>query len=68
MRPKPNLAAAGERAKTENYPRWRDCCENKYHHNVIQGHDNHYEIIAAGYSEKRISYDAGELKRLVDEG
>jgi hypothetical protein len=54
--------------KLRNYPRWRECCENNYHHNVIQGQDNYYEIIAAGYSEKRISYDAGELKRLVDEG
>jgi len=54
--------------RLRNYPRWRDWGENKYHHNVIQGHDNYYEIIAAGYSEKRISYEADELKRLVDEG
>jgi hypothetical protein len=62
------LAAAGERAKTEKLSAVAGSCEIKDHHNVTQRQDNYYEIIAAGYSEKRISYDAGELKRLVDEG
>jgi hypothetical protein len=61
------LPRASER-RLRSYPLWRDWDENKYHHYVIQGRDNYYEIIAAGYSEKRISYAAGDLKRLVDEG
>ncbi len=50
------------------YPNWRDWDKKDYHHYIVQGHDNYYEILAAGYTERQIPYDeAGELKRLVDE-
>ena len=54
--------------RLSDYPRWRDWDKKKYHHYVIHGHDNYYEILASGYSEKQISCDeAGELKRLIDD-
>ena len=62
------LRQASQRRATD-YPNWRDWDEKEYCHFVVQGHDNYYEIIATGYSEKQIPYEeAGELKRLVDEG
>lgn len=55
--------------RAADYPNWRNWDAKDYFHFVVLGHDNYYEIIAAGFSEKKISYeDAGELKRLVDEG
>ena len=57
--------ASRERAKS--YPNWRNWDKKVYHHYVVQGHDNYYEILATGYTERQISYaEAGELKRLVD--
>jgi hypothetical protein len=51
------------------YPNWRARDQTEYCHFVVHGHDNYVEILAAGFSEKRLPYEAaGELKRLVDEG
>jgi hypothetical protein len=58
--------ACGQRLK--NYPEWRNWDDRKYVHYVDQGHDNYYEILASGFTKKKLPYDeAGELKRLADE-
>ena len=55
--------------RAADYPNWQNWDAKEYFHYVVQGHDNYYEIIAAGFSEKQLPYEeAGELKRLVDEG
>jgi hypothetical protein len=54
--------------RERSYSNWRDWDKKKYDHYVVQGHNNYYEILAAGYAERQIPYEeAGELKRLVDE-
>lgn len=54
--------------RERSYPNWREWDEKTYHHYVLQGHDNYYEILAASYAERQIrSEEAGEFKRLVDE-
>jgi hypothetical protein len=54
--------------RAESYTNWRTLDKKVYHHYVVQGHDNYYEILAAGYTERRLAYaEAGELARLVDE-
>ena len=51
--------------RAADYPNWRNWDAKEYFHFVVQGHDNYYEIIAAGFSEKQLPYEeAGELKRL----
>lgn len=58
--------ASAERQK--NYPRWREWDVRTYHHYVVTGHDNYFEIIAAGFAEQTLSRAAaGELARLIDE-
>jgi hypothetical protein len=48
--------------RLRNYPEWKNWDENKYHHFVISGHDNYYDIIAADFEEQKISKDeAGDL-------
>jgi hypothetical protein len=60
------LQACEQRLK--NYPKWRNWDDRKYVHYIVHGHDNYYEILASGFTEKKVPYDeAGELKRLADE-
>ena len=50
------------------YPECKGLKECKFHHYVIKGHDNYYEIIAAGFDETIVPRnEAGELVRLIDE-
>jgi hypothetical protein len=54
--------------RVRDYPNWRDWDAKEYRHYVVQGHDNYYELLAPGFTEKRIPYEeAGELRRLIDE-
>jgi len=54
--------------RARGYPDWHNWDKRTFHHYVVQGHDNYYEILASGFIEKSIPYDeAGELKRLIDE-
>jgi len=54
--------------RLENYPHWWNWDVKEYTHYIVQGHDNYYELLASGFTEKRIPYqEAGELQRLIDE-
>ena len=54
--------------RLRDYPNWRNWDAKEYCHYVVQGHDNYYELLASGFTEKRIPYEeAGELRRLIDE-
>jgi hypothetical protein len=53
--------------RLKNYPEWRSWDDRKYVHYIVHGHDNYYEILASGFTEKKLPYhEAGELKRLAD--
>ena len=40
---------------------------NTYNHYVVPGHDNHYDIIAADFTETTIPFEsAGDLLRVID--
>lgn len=53
--------------RSKNYPEWPEWNRKTYHHYVVSGHDNFYEVIAEGFEEKTVpSSDAGELGRLID--
>jgi hypothetical protein len=55
--------ASEQRARS--YPNWQSWDKKIYHHYVVQGHDNYYELLAAGYTEKKVPYhEAGELTNL----
>lgn len=54
--------------REKNYPEWKEWDKKSYHHYVVSGHDNYYEIIAASFDEQIIlRADAGEMARLIDE-
>ena len=54
--------------RSKNYPEWRKHDSRTYHHYLVKGHDNYYEVIASGFVEESIARDeAGELTRLIDE-
>lgn len=48
------------------YPEWKNWDIREYSHYVISGHDNYYEIIAAGFDEQTVPQEiAGEFVRLI---
>lgn len=40
--------------RVKSYPNWRKWDRRTYHHYVVDGHDNYYEILASGFSEGRV--------------
>lgn len=42
------------------YPEWRSWDKKKYHHYVIAGGDGFYEIVASGFTERKIPLDGPE--------
>jgi hypothetical protein len=54
--------------RSEVYPNWREWDDKIYHHYFVSGHDNYYEVLAAGFDVNIISHSqAGDLARLIDE-
>src|SRR5689334_18467740 len=41
--------ASEQRARS--YPNWRNWDKKVYHHYVVQGHENYYELLAGGFTE-----------------
>jgi hypothetical protein len=52
----------------KKYPEWQGQKTKSFHHYVVKGHDNYYEIIATGFDEMAVPYDEADgLRRLIDE-
>jgi hypothetical protein len=50
------------------YPEWKRWDGREYLHYVVSGHDNYYDVIAAGYNAQIIPEgEAGEMVRLIRE-
>lgn len=61
------LSQASEQ-RISAYPNWKSWDKRTYHHYVVQGHDNYFEVLASAFIEKNIPHnEAGELKRLIEE-
>jgi hypothetical protein len=61
------LKQAGEQ-RADYYPGRRDRDSTTYHHYLVHGHDNFYEILAAGFTESVVQRgEAGDLVRLIEE-
>lgn len=50
------------------YPRRANSSPLLYHHYLVLGHDNYYEIIATGFKEEKIFEPSdAELNRLIED-
>ncbi len=54
--------------RSKSYPEWKEWDNRTYHHYVVSGHDNYFEVVAASFEEQVVlRSEAGELARLCDE-